>query len=80
MANYLPNTPHSFGPPPVLAPAVYSRTHIMSTASSSAVATKKPTGPAAKPPMKKLRPARKQVRPDEIDKTDTVQTGKEYSA
>jgi hypothetical protein len=29
--------------------------------------------------MKKLRPARKQVRVDQIDKTESVQTGKEYS-
>lgn len=47
----------------------------MSSASSSAVAK---TGKVA-PPVKKLRPARKQVRPDEIDKSDSVQTGKEYN-
>lgn len=33
---------------------------------------------APKPP-KKLRPARKQVKPGDVVKTETVQTGKEYS-
>jgi len=30
-------------------------------------------------PLKKLRPARKQVKPGDVVKTETVQTGKEYS-
>jgi hypothetical protein len=30
-------------------------------------------------PPKKLRPARKQVKPGDVVKTETVQTGKEYS-
>lgn len=36
-----------------------------------------PQGP--KPP-KKLKPARKQVKPGDVVKTEAVQTGKEYSA
>lgn len=32
------------------------------------------------PPKKKLRPARKQVLPGQVDKKQEVQTGKEYSA
>jgi hypothetical protein len=43
----------------------------MSDPSTSKTLTKKP--------LKKLRPARKQVRVDQIDKTESVQTGKEYS-
>ena len=31
------------------------------------------------PPPKKLKPARKQVKAGEVNKTETVQTGKEYS-
>lgn len=31
-------------------------------------------------PKRKIRPARKQVAVDQIDKTEQVQTGKEYSA
>jgi len=36
--------------------------------------------PQAPKPPKKLRPARKQVKPGDVVKTETVQTGKEYSA
>lgn len=32
-----------------------------------------------KKPIKKIRPARKQVAVDQIDKSESVQTGKEYS-
>jgi hypothetical protein len=38
-----------------------------------------PAQPAAKK-AKKLKPARKQVKPGEVEKNDTPQTGKEYSA
>lgn len=31
-------------------------------------------------PPKKLKPARKQVKPGDVEKKETVQTGKEYSA
>jgi hypothetical protein len=41
--------------------------------------TSSPATAVATRPMKKLRPARKQVRVDQIDKTESVQTGKEYS-
>lgn len=34
---------------------------------------------AKKPKTKKLRPARKQVKPGDVEKKETVQTGKEYS-
>lgn len=30
-------------------------------------------------PLKKLKPARKQVKPGDVEKKETVQTGKEYS-
>lgn len=36
--------------------------------------------PQAPRPPKKLKPARKQVKPGDVNKTETVQTGKEYSA
>jgi hypothetical protein len=48
----------------------------MSASTSSPVTT---ATAVTKKPMKKLRPARKQVRVDQIDKTESVQTGKEYS-
>ena len=41
--------------------------------------SKSVTTTTAKKLLKKLRPARKQVRVDQIDKTESVQTGKEYS-
>lgn len=31
------------------------------------------------PKLKKLKPARKQVKPGDVEKKETVQTGKEYS-
>jgi hypothetical protein len=34
----------------------------------------------AKKSAKKLKPARKQVKPGEVEKKETPQTGKEYSA
>ena len=33
----------------------------------------------APPPVKKLKPARKQVKPGEVEVKETPQTGKEYS-
>ncbi|KAJ9117394.1 hypothetical protein QFC24_006490 [Naganishia onofrii] len=50
----------------------------------SDVATTPKTKPAAagrvaKKPIKKIRPARKQVAVDQIDKSESVQTGKEYN-
>lgn len=54
-----------------------SQTHTMSDPSASAPSKSVTT--TAKKPLKKLRPARKQVRVDQIDKTESVQTGKEYS-
>ena len=39
-----------------------------------------PVIPQAPRPLKKPRPARKQVKPGDIDRKETVQTGKEYSA
>jgi len=38
-----------------------------------------PPIPQAPRPPKKLKPARKQVKPGDVNKTETVQTGKEYS-
>lgn len=35
--------------------------------------------PAKPKPTKKLKPARKQVKPGDVEKKETVQTGKEYS-
>jgi len=35
--------------------------------------------PAKPKPAKKLKPARKQVKPGDVEKKETVQTGKEYS-
>ncbi|KAH0833192.1 hypothetical protein J3R83DRAFT_12221 [Lanmaoa asiatica] len=35
--------------------------------------------PAKPKPMKKLKPARKQVKPGDVEKKETVQTGKEYN-
>jgi hypothetical protein len=35
--------------------------------------------PQAPKPPKKLKPARKQVKPGDVVKTEAVQTGKEYS-
>lgn len=35
--------------------------------------------PAKSKPTKKLKPARKQVQPGDVEKKETVQTGKEYS-
>lgn len=35
--------------------------------------------PAQSRPTKKLKPARKQVKPGDVEKKETVQTGKEYS-
>ncbi|PFH47075.1 hypothetical protein AMATHDRAFT_153006 [Amanita thiersii Skay4041] len=35
--------------------------------------------PQYPPPPKKLKPARKQVKPGDVNKTETVQTGKEYN-
>lgn len=32
-----------------------------------------------KPKQKKLKPARKQVKPNEVERKETPQTGKEYS-
>lgn len=32
------------------------------------------------PKLKKLKPARKQVKPGDVEKKEEVQTGKEYSA
>jgi hypothetical protein len=32
------------------------------------------------PKLKKLKPARKQVKPGDVEKKETPQTGKEYSA
>ena len=39
-----------------------------------------PPIPQAPKPPKKLKPARKQVKPGDVEKTEAVQTGKEYSA
>lgn len=39
-----------------------------------------PPIPQAPRPPKKLKPARKQVKPGDVEKTEAVQTGKEYSA
>ena len=38
-----------------------------------------PPIPQAPRPPKKMKPARKQVKPGDVVKTETVQTGKEYS-
>jgi hypothetical protein len=38
------------------------------------------TDSAATPAKKKLKPARKQVKPGDVEKKETPQTGKEYSA
>lgn len=35
--------------------------------------------PAKPKPTKKLKPARKQVKPGDVEKKETIQTGKEYS-
>lgn len=35
---------------------------------------------APRPKQKKLKPARKQVKPGDVEKKETPQTGKEYSA
>lgn len=39
-----------------------------------------PTAKAVVPKQKKLKPARKQVKPGDVDKETAPQTGKEYSA
>jgi hypothetical protein len=38
-----------------------------------------PAVPTTPKPAKKLKPARKQVKPGEVEKKETPQTGKEYS-
>ena len=38
-----------------------------------------PPIPQAPRPPRKLKPARKQVKPGDVNKTETIQTGKEYS-
>jgi hypothetical protein len=37
------------------------------------------TSPVTQKPGKKLKPARKQVKPGDVEKVETPQTGKEYS-
>jgi len=47
----------------------------------SEVETIPPSAPVeAKKKQKKLKPARKQVKPGDVEKKETPQTGKEYSA
>lgn len=45
----------------------------------SSNATETETLPVAKPKQKKLKPARKQVKPGDVERKETPQTGKEYS-
>ncbi len=51
----------------------------MSTTEEIEVPPLPPPIPQAPRPPKKLKPARKQVKPGDVNKTETVQTGKEYS-
>ena len=44
------------------------------------VALPQPKVIAGPPKIKKLKPARKQVKPGEVEKKEAPQTGKEYSA
>lgn len=46
--------------------------------SSNATETQTAVAPVPKP-AKKLKPARKQVKPGDVEKVETPQTGKEYS-
>ena len=68
--------------PPTLTATTISENTIMSAyqVPPETEMTLPPPIPQAPKPPKKLKPARKQVKPGDVEKTEAVQTGKEYSA
>jgi len=50
------------------------------SSSNTEIQVEAPAPTAVVPKKKKLKPARKQVQPGEVDKETAPQTGKEYSA
>jgi hypothetical protein len=50
------------------------------SSSNTETQTEAPAAKAVVPKQKKLKPARKQVKPGDVDKETAPQTGKEYSA
>ena len=49
------------------------------SSSNTETQTEAPAAKAVVPKQKKLKPARKQVKPGDVDKETAPQTGKEYS-
>ncbi|KAJ9093858.1 hypothetical protein QFC21_006231 [Naganishia friedmannii] len=74
-----PHYPTSLTKPPRHNPPTSQEKRLPAMSDAVAAISKAKTAAVAKKPIKKIRPARKQVAVDQIDKSESVQTGKEYN-